>query len=176
MSNLKKLILAGILVAITVVCSGFYVPVGIAKCYPVQHAINLIAGVLLGPWYAMGAAFLSSLIRVLMGTGSLLAFPGSMIGAFCCGLLFERIGRLWVAYLGEVIGTGILGAIAAYPIAVLFMAKEAALFGFVIPFIVSTVGGTTLALPIVLALSKVKGFPLATKQVASRYYPKVENE
>lgn len=161
MNNLKKLILSGLLVAVVVACSGFCIPVGVAKCYPVQHAINLIAGIFLGPWYALGAAFVTSLIRVLSGTGSLLAFPGSMIGAFCCGMLFTRTGKLSFAYLGEVIGTGILGAIAAYPVAILFMAKKAAVFGFIIPFIISAIGGATMALPLIQALRKTKLFEYA---------------
>ena len=48
-----------------------------------------------------------------MGTGSLLAFPGSMVGAFLGGYLYQRFGRLTLAYFGEVFGTGILAECSA---------------------------------------------------------------
>ena len=69
----RKLALAGLLTAVAVVGGMFSIPIGAAKCSPVQHMVNVIAGVLLGPWYGLGSAFVASLIRNLIGTGSLLA-------------------------------------------------------------------------------------------------------
>ncbi|MCX7658891.1 MAG: energy coupling factor transporter S component ThiW, partial [Oscillospiraceae bacterium] len=63
MSNVKKLTIAGILVAMGVVCSAFYIPIGVAKCFPIQALINVLAGVLLGPLYAVCMAFTTSLLR-----------------------------------------------------------------------------------------------------------------
>ena len=157
-AQLKKLCTAGILTALAVVCSAFYIPVGASKCFPIQHMVNVIAGVMLGPVYACAMAFVTSLIRVLTGTGSLLAFPGSMIGAFCCGLMYHFTKKLPFAYLGELIGTGILGALAAYPVAVLLMNKEAALFAYVIPFMVSSFGGATISIFAMGALSRTPLF------------------
>lgn len=154
MSKTKKLTMAGILIALGVVCSAFYIPVGASKCFPIQHMVNVLAGVILGPWYAVGMAFITSLIRVLTGTGSLLAFPGSMVGALCCGLLYRYTKLLPLAYLGEIIGTGFLGALAAYPMAILFMAQETAIFAYVIPFMVSTIGGSTISIILLYALKK----------------------
>lgn len=156
--NVKKLTTAGLLIALGVVCSAFYIPIGASKCFPIQHMVNVIAGVLLGPGYAVSMAFGTSLIRNLMGTGSLLAFPGSMIGAFCCGMLYKHTRRLPLAYLGEVVGTGILGGIACYPVATLLMGKEAALFAYVLPFLVSTLGGATISVLALGALQKTRIF------------------
>ena len=75
--NLKKLVLAGLLIAVGVACSPFSIPVGASKCFPVQHMVNVLAAVMLGPWYGVGMAFVTSLLRVLLGTGSLLAFPAA---------------------------------------------------------------------------------------------------
>lgn len=154
MNNVRKLCTAGILTALGVVCSAFYIPVGAAKCFPVQHMVNVIAGVLLGPLYAVMMAFVTSLIRVLSGTGSLLAFPGSMIGAFCCGLLYKQTKKLLFAYLGEVVGTGIIGAVAAYPVAAFWMGREAALFAYMIPFVLSSAGGAAISALAIGALQK----------------------
>ncbi|MBQ4249275.1 MAG: energy coupling factor transporter S component ThiW [Clostridia bacterium] len=154
MSKTRKLAIAGILIAVGVVCAPFSIPIGAARCLPVQHMINVIAAVILGPGYAVAMAFITSLIRVATGTGTLLAFPGSMVGALCAGLMYKFGKKLGFAFVGEVVGTGILGAILAYPIATLIMGREAALFGFVVPFLVSTIGGSIIATIIILALEK----------------------
>ncbi len=154
--QIRKITLAGILVALGVVCSPFSFPVGASKCFPVQHMVNVLAAVLLGPGYGVGMAFMTSLIRVSLGTGSLLAFPGSMCGALFCGLAYHFTKKLSVTYVAEVFGTGIIGGLAAYPVAVFFMAKEAALFGYVLPFLVSTTGGTLIASVLIAALRKTR--------------------
>lgn len=53
----------------------FSIPVLGSKCSPVQHMVNVLAGVMLGPWYACGMALPAALIRNLPGLGSLLRSP-----------------------------------------------------------------------------------------------------
>lgn len=142
------------LAAVTVALSGFYIPIGVSKCYPIQHMVNVLCAIFLGPGYGVMAAFCTSLIRNLMGTGSLLAFPGSMVGALLCGVLYEKTGKLLPTYLGEVIGTGVLGGMLCYPVAVILMGKEAALFTYVMPFLMSTACGTIMAAVFVGVLEK----------------------
>jgi len=154
MSNVKKLTIAGILVAMGVVCSAFYIPIGVAKCFPIQSLINVLAGIILGPIYAVSMAFVTSLIRLLIGTGSLLAFPGSMFGALLCGIAYKYTKNTIMAFIGEVIGTGIIGAIFAYPVAILFLSKKVVLFGFVIPFGLSSLGGAAISLVFIEAIRK----------------------
>lgn len=154
MFNVKKLALSGIFVAIGVVCSPFNIPFGVAKVFPVQHLINVLGGVLLGPLYAVAMAFVTSLLRVMMGTGSLLAFPGSMCGALLCGLLYKFTKKEGFAFAGEVFGTGVIGAVLAFPIATLFLSKKVALFTFVIPFGLSSLVGAILSLVFLRALKR----------------------
>lgn len=142
------------LVALTVSLSSFSIPIGASRCYPIQHLVNVICAVFLGPGYGVMAAFCTSLIRNLMGTGSLLAFPGSMVGAFVCGMIYQRTGKLLYTYLGEVVGTGLIGGMLCYPVATLFMGKEAALFTYVMPFFMSTACGTVMAAILMTALSR----------------------
>lgn len=152
--NVKKIVISGMLIALTVSLSGFSIPIGASRCFPVQHLINVIAGIFLGPAYGAGMAFCTSLIRNMLGTGSLLAFPGSMVGAFLCGLLYQHTGKLWFAYGGEVVGTGIIGGLLCYPVAAFMMGKEVALFFYVIPFLMSTACGTAMAAILMGILSK----------------------
>lgn len=153
---IKKIAFASILIALGVACSAFSIPIGASRCLPTQHAVNVLAGVFLGPAYACGMAFLTSLIRFLMGTGSLLAFPGSMIGALLAGLAFQYGKRIWTAVLGEVFGTGILGALAACPVAVFLLGKESALFAYMIPFLISTAGGAVISACLLKAMEKAR--------------------
>lgn len=155
-SNTKKLTMAAFFVAIAVVFSFVNIPVGLAKCYPIQHMVNVLSAVLLGPLYSVLVAFCTSLIRNMSGTGSIMAFPGSMIGAFFAGILFYKTKKLSLAFLGEVIGTGLIGALLAYPIAKFVLGKEMALFGMVIPFSVSTLGGSIIAIIIILSIKNTE--------------------
>lgn len=140
-SKAQKIALSGVLIALAVVFGTFSIPIGVAKISPVQHFVNVVGAVTLGPVYALANAFVASLIRNILGTGSLLAFPGSMVGAVLAGVLYKIFNKIFTAVIGEIIGTGILGAMLAYPVAKLFMGKEGAIFMFVTPFIMScTVG------------------------------------
>lgn len=156
--NLRKLTVAGMLVALSVILSTFSIPIGASRCFPIQHMVNVIAAVFLGPLYGVSMAFCTSLIRNMIGTGSLLAFPGSMAGAFICGLVFYYTHRVSLTCFGEIIGTGIIGGMLAYPIASLMMGQEAALFTFVVPFLMSTTVGTIIASVIIGTLYKTKAY------------------
>lgn len=152
--TVKKTVTAAMLVALTVSLSSFAIPIGASKCYPVQHLVNVVCAVFLGPGYGVMAAFCTSFIRNLLGTGSLLAFPGSMVGAFLCGIVYQKTHKLILTYIGEVIGTGLIGGMLCFPVAALLMGKEAALFTYVMPFLMSTACGTIMAAILVGALEK----------------------
>lgn len=153
--KLKKLVLTAVFAAVAVAGSLFSFPVFGSKCAPVQHLINVLCAVILGPGYGVAAAFVSSLIRNLLGLGTLLAFPGSMCGALLAGLLYHYIKKLPAAYIGEVFGTAVIGGMLSYPVAAFIMgSKGAALFTFVVPFLISTAGGTLLAVLITVPLKQ----------------------
>ena len=80
-----------------------------------------------------------------------------MCGALLCGLLYKYGRHLPWAYLGELFGTSVIGGLLSYPIAVLLMGNtSAALFAYVVPFFVSSFGGTILAAILVTAMKKAK--------------------
>ena len=138
-NSIRKLTIAGVLVAVAVVGSLFSIPVLGAKCSPVQHMVNVLGAVLLGPWYALGMGFAAALIR----------------NALLCGLAYKACPKLPVAYVGEVFGTGILGGLASYPIAAFVMGNtKAALFTFVPSFLVSTAVGAAISVLVLSALKR----------------------
>ncbi|MEC1158020.1 energy coupling factor transporter S component ThiW [Cytobacillus horneckiae] len=145
MNKTRKMTITAVIAAITTISSSMiFIPVGFAKIFPIQHLANVLSAVLLGPWYAVLQAFLSSTLRNMLGTGSVFAYPGSMIGAFLAAVLYQRTRKIGWAASGEVIGTGILGAIATYPIATLLLGQDATLFGFLPAFIISSFTGAAL--------------------------------
>lgn len=120
--NIKKLTLTAFFVAIAVAGSLFSFPVLGSRCSPIQHLVNVMCAILLGPWYGLAAAFLAALIRNILGLGTLLAFPGSMCGA---------------------------------------------LFTFVVPFLISTVGGTIMAIVITMTMKQTKVLARIQQQINS---------
>lgn len=162
-----KLALAGVLCAVAVVGSMFSFPVFGSKCAPVQHMVNILCAVLLGPWWGVGVAFVASLLRNLLGLGSLMAFPGSMCGALLCGVVFWKWKKLIPTLVAEVFGTGVIGGLLAYPVGILFMNVDAgsvAFTAYIIPFLISTVAGSVLAGVLIFALKASKALdPMVRK-------------
>ncbi len=156
-TNPKKLALGAMLTAVAVVGSMLSFPVFGSRCSPVQHMVNILCAVFLGPGYGLASAFLAALIRNILGLGSLLAFPGSMCGAIVCGLAWKYTKNLWVTCGAEVFGTAILGGLSAYPIAVFFMGKSAgdiAFYAYVVPFLVSTAVGAMLSALLIVSIKR----------------------
>ena len=148
MNKTKRLTLAAILTAVAVVGSILSFPMLGSRCAPVQHMVNVFCAVLLGWRYGVGSAVVASVLRNLFGLGSLLAFPGSMCGAFLSGVVYSRTKNIWLTVAAEAFGTGIIGGLAAYPTAILFMGKVAgdvAFYVYVVPFLISTICGAFLA-------------------------------
>lgn len=149
--NTRKVAQAVVLVAIGVALAPFTsFPVGIAKINPTQHFVNVVGAILLGPWWAAAVAMIIGIIRNAMGVGTLLAFPGGMIGAFLAGYTYKLTRNLYLGALGEIVGTGIIAAVvSAAVVAPMFMGEPIALGALIPSFLGSTVVGAIIG---VLAL------------------------
>ena len=62
-TNIHKLVFAAVLVALAVVGSLVSFPIGASKCAPVQHLVNIIGAVFLGPAWAVGVGLTAALLR-----------------------------------------------------------------------------------------------------------------
>lgn len=151
----RKTAYAVVLVAIGVALAPYTsFPIGIAKVNPTQHFVNVLAAVLLGPWWAVLTAGVIAVLRNAMGVGTLLAFPGGMIGALLAGLAYRFVPRTWAAGAGEVVGTGAIApVVSALFVAPILMGKAIPLLALVPSFLCSTVAGALLG---VLALRLLK--------------------
>jgi len=106
--KVRRSVLAGLFAAMAVLLSGIHFPVGPIKAFPFQHMVNIVAGVMIGPWYAAISALIAGIIRNAIGTGTIFAFPGGIPGAIVVGLVFRWVRRDWAA-LTEPVGTGFIG-------------------------------------------------------------------
>jgi energy coupling factor transporter S component ThiW len=150
---LRRLTVAGLLTATALLLSGVSVPFGPTKCFPFQHAVNAIAGVLLGPWWAAGAALVTSILRVAMGTGTLFAFPGSIPGALAVGLAYRFIRKDWCA-LAEPLGTGPIGATLSALLIAPAMGKSVGMWALQGAFLTSAIPGCIIGYAVILGLRK----------------------
>jgi len=149
----------GILIALGVVASYMSaIPAFGAKLFPAQHMLNVVAGAMLGPWYGAATALCIALLRIGFGTGTLLAIPGSIFGACLAGLLYKLTRSKVGAAVGEVIGTGVIGAVAAFPMATLILgnakAAAAGVTFFIIPFGSSSLAGAILGAMVLVVLER----------------------
>jgi len=117
-----KITTSAILTAVGVVLSYLnpfaYIVIFNAKINPFAHLINAIAGVLLGPGYAIITATSIATIRLATGTGTVLAFPGGISGALVVGVVREillrvRPRRVNFAAFAEPLGTVFIGGTLA---------------------------------------------------------------
>lgn len=161
--RIQQLTWMAMLIAIAVIGSLFIsIPTGVARAYPIQHMVNVIAAVTVGPIGAVLVAFVTGLVRVMTGTGSLLAFPGGMIGALLAGIFYMRTNRVAFAAFGEVIGTGLIASLVAVPYAKLLMGTEFGALFFFPAFLASSVTGSVLGW---IVLARVKQLrPLTAKR------------
>jgi len=163
----RKVARAVILVAIGVAISPFTsIPIGIARINPAQHFVNVVGAVLLGPWWAAGIALVIGILRNAFGTGTLLAFPGGMIGAFLAGVVYRYTRNIYLGALGEVIGTGLVGSVVSVLIvAPMLMGKAMAIGALVVAFSGSTLLGSILGI-LALKLLDRAGFVTLRKNGA----------
>lgn len=163
MSKTRLLTTMALFVAIGTIGAQFiWFPVGIGKAYPIQHTINVLAAITLGTGPAVFIAFVIGLIRNLLGLGSLIAFPGGMIGALLAGVFYKMFGKKYLAAIGEVFGTGVLGALFSVPFAKLVMGTTFGALFFIPPFFISSIAGASLALFIASRINVKQLQPIQT--------------
>ena len=153
-SATRKLVLASLFAALGVFLSSFAIPVIGARVFPFQHAINAVAGVILGPWWAAGSALVTATLRISLGTGSLFALPGSPFGALVVGFVY-----LWVrrdeAALFEPFGTVLIGATLGAALISPFIGPAAGgLFTLMVAFALSSIPGAIIGYLVLKALRK----------------------
>lgn len=152
-NHVLRMIFLSMLVGLGVVISPI---LRIEGMCPMAHLINITCSVFMGPWYSLLCASLIGILRmVLMGIPPL-ALTGAVFGAVLSGILYRASkGRLWAAVLGEIIGTGIIGAVASYPVMEIFYGRTGLSWMYYVPlFISGTLIGGSLAYALLTMLAR----------------------
>lgn len=153
--HLRLVAYTGLFVALGVVASGIHIPVGPTKVFPFQHTLNVLAGVILGPWYGALAALLTGLLRIVLGTGTIFAIPGGIPGVVVVGMFYHYIRkRDWVGLL-EPVGTGPIGAtLSTYFVAPL-VGRSGTLLFFQSAFLMSSIPGSIIGFLLLKVLRRM---------------------
>lgn len=152
--NILRLAVMAMLIAVGVVISPI---LRIEGMCPMAHLINITAAVLLGPVDAFLVAVFIGIIRMcLMGIPPL-ALTGAVFGALLSGILYKvSKEKIWAAVLGEIIGTGIIGAIVSYPVMAFICGREGLGWFFYVPsFICGTLIGGSVAFVLLYRLQHI---------------------
>jgi energy coupling factor transporter S component ThiW len=152
--RLRRLVLAAMFAAMATLLGSLSIPVGPMRVAPFQHTINAVAGILLGPWYAAGAALVTALLRYNLHWGSAFAFPGSPFGALVVGYAY-RVLRNDAAALCEPLGTGPIGATLAAWMVQPLVGSHLTLFAFQGAFLASSIPGAVLGYIVIRILRRV---------------------
>ncbi len=143
-NKLLRMVVLSVLIALGVVISPI---LRIEGMCPMAHFINIVCAVLLGPLESLLCAVIIGIIRMLFLGIPPIALTGAIFGAFLSGVFYRASkGRLIFAVLGEIIGTGVIGAIASYPVMTFLWGKEGLSWLFYVPsFICGTLIGGAIA-------------------------------
>jgi energy coupling factor transporter S component ThiW len=149
--TIRKLTFTAMLAGLSFVLSTF---VCFPHMAPFQHLCNVIGAVFVGPFWNFAAALLTGSLRMMTGR-DIQAVIGAVIGAFLGGFLYRKTHKLWAAWIGEVIGTGVLSAIAAYPVLRIFYGFPKYNPFYLVPFYTpSAAMGATMGFVLIAILKK----------------------
>lgn len=167
--KILKMVMLSMLVALGVIISPI---LRIEGMCPMAHVINIVCSVLLGPWYSLLCATLIGIIRMTVMGIPPLALTGAVFGATLSGILYRASGgKLIWAVIGEVIGTGIIGAVASYPVMTFLYGKTGLTWLFYVPlFISGTLIGGTIAYFFLQSLRKAHMLATIQKTLGAKVY------
>lgn len=157
----KKLALTALMTALSVTLSTMVVFPNMA---PFQHFINVIGAVILGPYYNFICALLTGIIRMGMGK-PFTSVTGAIFGALLSALLYRQFKSFKAAFVGEVIGTGIISAIVSYPFMKYVFGLDLPHPFYYIPFFIpSATIGAALGVFVLLAMESSGALKYALKK------------
>jgi predicted membrane protein len=170
--NLVKFVMMAMFIAIAVVISPI---LRIEGMCPTAHLVNIVCAVLLGPVYAVIVAIATAIIRMSLLGIPPLAITGMVFGAFFSGLFYRGAKKImkhfgisdindkkvfsylpiFIACLGEVFGTGIIGSIVSAPVMNVFWGNaNVALFFYTPMFVTATLMGGSVAFILLSSLKR----------------------
>ena len=103
--QVHKLTILSMMIALDVVLTPIFRIEGMA---PMSSVVNILAGILMGPVYALVMATVTAFIRMSTQGIPPLALTGATFGALLAGLFYKYGRKFHYSALGEILGTGII--------------------------------------------------------------------
>lgn len=147
----KKMVLTALFAGMAYVLNTFvYFP----AMAPFQHFVDVLAAVLVGPWYGCAAAFLCGAMRMMSGR-TIQAIAGAVFGPILGGLIYRKTKNIYLVFVGEVVGTGVIGALVSYPLMKWFYALDVQQWYYYVPFYTpSAAVGAGMGVAVLLGLKR----------------------
>ena len=167
--QVTRLSFMGMMIALGVVISPILRVEGMC---PMAHLINITCAVFLGPFSAFLCALIIGILRMIFMGIPPLALTGAVFGAFLSGVLYRLSrGKLIWAFLGEVVGTGIIGAVISYPVMTWVWGRTGLTWFFYVPsFIAGTLIGGSIAFILLKQMQKAGLVARFQKALGSEVY------
>lgn len=151
-SHTRKMIAAAMMAALSYALSTVIVLPNMA---PFQHMMDVLAAVILGPWYATLSAILTGTARMAFQARPATSLVSILVAPFLAALLYRWSGKFSMAFVGEVFGVGVLGALLSYPVMKYIYGLDLHQFYFYIPYFVpSATIGAGLGVAVLYSLHK----------------------
>lgn len=141
---------------------------------PTAHFINIVCSVFLGPWYSFLNGIITAFLRMSLLGIPPLAITGQVFGAILSGIFYRKSkGSLLFAVIGEILGTGVIGALVSYPVMKLFYGTGDITWYYYLPsFIIATIIGGSVAFIFLKTLQKSKVLYSIQKKLGVNVYDK----
>ena len=152
-TTIRKMVLCAIFASLAFVLNTF---VAFPAMAPFQHFVNVMAAVFVGPWWGGLSGFLCGVMRMMCGR-DIQAVAGAVFGPILGGLLWKNAKNVYLVWVGEIIGTGIIGALASYQLMKWIYCLEAQSPLYYIPFYIpSAVVGGMMGVMVLMILKRGK--------------------
>lgn len=160
--------MSSVFVAIAIVVSPVaWFAWGPTRAFPGQHMVNVLAGVMVGPLLASVCALTTGTVRIILGLGTIFAYPGGIPGGVMVGLLYKllknRVGirsAILLASLGEPLGTVLVGGTVSWYVVDPLLgtglqSRFGALLVFYLGWTLSSISGCVVGVILLLALERL---------------------
>lgn len=143
-STTQKIALAALFVALKMIGGQFAVPLPTGtRVSFIPDFVNILAGVLIGPVYAFASSFISSVIRVALGTATPFTFV-VVQGSLLVALAFKYTKNIQLAAIADILGVVLVGGLIGWPVAVYLLGREAGPLTYVLSFAPGAISGSIL--------------------------------
>ncbi|MBM7636500.1 energy coupling factor transporter S component ThiW [Streptococcus saliviloxodontae] len=124
--KIHRLTVLAIMIALDVFLTPIFRIEGMAF---MSSLVNVVSGAVLSPAYAVAMALMTAMIRILTQAGvasvAPLAILGAVPGAFLASFCYRLYPKTYLSFLGEFLGTGIIGSLVSAPVMVRYWSATA---------------------------------------------------